>query len=360
MALSDFSLKTKVAVIGILVFLPAMAGGTYYFFHEVQRYAALTAVSGLMNFVDAKQQGVIRFLGQNEKLAKSFLALTNSKSNNLDSERALFRALVKNDVFNIEEHPFKQEIKSGKRHIPTMRVYRAIDHVRNGTIVASSDPAREGKSWIKTFSLERGYSDVYFNSNKEPTISFGAKDNLNAVYIHADALMLTNITNGEIGNLEGDMGAFYLAGVGKTFDYYITNERNLMVTESRAHTDALLRASGSPFPWRATNQTANIQCNASGVYQTNTGATTGCREAMGFYTGINSKKTLGASMPFYDSNWTIIVEQEAEELFSPLYQLLLKVTIVGIMVAVIAFLLFIGVINYLVFRPLYKGLKGLG
>lgn len=354
MGFANYSLKAKVIILALALFLPTMAIGTLYFLTEVQRYAANTAANGLMNFVDAKQHGVIRFLGQNEKLAKSTFHLATTAG--LDAFRVFSTSLVDIDVFDVEQHPFKNEIKSGKRKIPTMQVYRSFDFVEDGIIVASTDPLREGKLWLDKYDLSNGYSRVYLDGGK-PTILFGVEQDKQALYIRADALMLTNITNGEIGNLEGDMGAFYLAGVGDTFDYYMVDNHNQMITESRVHPDAMLHQPGSDFPWRATMQTAKITCNSQGVYQTNVGAVTGCREAMGYYRGVNGKQMLGASMPFYDSEWTITVEQEADELMRPLYELLVKVGVIGVLLAIISSLLFIFVINYYVFRPLSGAFK---
>jgi methyl-accepting chemotaxis protein len=125
--------------------------------------------------------------------------------------------------------------------------------------------------------------------------------------------MLTNIVNGEIGNLAGKMGAFYLAGVGRSLDYYIVNKNNVMITESRVIANAFLRQKGSEFPWDRTLK------GGEGVYQTNAGVTTGAREAMGFFKGPDGEMKLGASMPFYDSLWTIVVEQDVSEILSPLH-----------------------------------------
>lgn len=349
MGFANYSLKTKVIIVALALFLPAMGLGSAYFLMEVQRYSARTAADGLMNFVDAKQQGVIRFLGQNQKLAKSTFRLATSSG--LDAFRTFATALVETDVFDVESHPFKDEIKAGKRRIPTLRVYRSIDFVENGRVVASSDPSREGMNWVDKYDLSKGYSNVFLD-NGEPTLMFGVTEGTRGVYIRADALMLTNITNGEIGNLEGDMGAFYLAGVGKTFDYYIADNHNQMITESRVHPGAVLKQEGSDFPWRATTQKSDIACTGQGVYQTNVGAVTGCREAMGYYRGSNGARMLGASMPFYDSQWTITVEQEADELMQPLYGLMLKVGLIGILLALLATVLFVFVINRYVFRPL--------
>lgn len=351
MRFADLKLKWKIAAVAGLIFLPAMIGGTTYLFHKVYWIEVRTALGGLMNFVDAKQQGVIRFLGANEKLAKQLAALAQDVS--AEVTRKQFRTIVETDVFEQHHHPFKDEITSGKRHIPTWKVFHAIDFVRNGTIQVSSDPSREGREFKKPTDLEHGYSAVY-KDGETPVVTFGAASGDGHVYVHADARILTLIVNGEIGNMEGGMGAFYLAGVGKTLDYYIVDRNNVMITESRVYRDSMLRQRGSEFPWQATQQdkAAGIQCDNSGKYETNAGIVTGCREAMGFYTAPNGNLMLGASMPFYDSGWTIVVEQEVDELLGAISALRTGVITGGLLLAIASFAIFFYVVGKYVTGPL--------
>jgi len=345
----DLKLNWKITLVAGLVFLPAMAVGTLFFYQRVYDLEVLTALNGLMNFVDAKQQGVIRFIGQNEKLAKQLGALTENAPT--ETLRGHFAQIVATDVFDPKAHPFKEEIQSGKRRIATLKVYHAIDWVKDGVIAVSSDPAREGKRWERKIDLNHGYSEVWRDGDV-PVLSFGAPTNGGVLYVHADARMLTNIVNGEIGNLQGGMGAFYLAGVGKSFDYYVVNQDNVLITESRVRPDALLKHKGSEYPWLVTQQKAQVVCGKSGTYTTNAGCTTGCREAMGFYDGPQGKRVLGASMPFYDSGWTIVVEQEADEVLEPLVALRNLMAGLGVLLGTLAFGTFMLVVNRYITRPL--------
>lgn len=333
------SLRGKLILLFLAVSLIPLIGLSVYLTDRLYWLEVGTVVGGLMNFVDAKQQGVIRFLGQNEKMAGQLAVLIESEDP--QAVQAYFAAIVESDVFTVDDHPFADEIISGKRHIPTFRVYHAIDFVRNGTIEISSDPTRAGTAWDREIDLRHGYSDVYLLDG-DPVLTFGAEARDGMVYIHADALILTDIANGEIGNLEGDMGAYYLAGVGQTFDYYIVNRDNVMITESRVFPNALLRQRGSELPWRRTLEGhQDPACTEAGVYTTNARATTRCREAMGFYPGPAGALMLGASMPFYDSEWTIVVEQQASELLGPLFalrnRLWMTVALIVLAVAVAAF-----------------------
>ncbi|WP_260294650.1 methyl-accepting chemotaxis protein [Sedimenticola hydrogenitrophicus] len=349
---NNLKIKWKITLAAAIVFLPAMAGGTFYFYQQVYDLEVKNALGGLMNFVDAKQQGVIRFLGQNEKFARQLAVLAQEAEPGV--LRKYFKEVVESDVFQLKNHPFASEIEDNRRQIPTWRTYQAIDLVRNGSIVLSSDPAREGRAWRTEIDLRYGYSDVWREGDKA-MLTFGAPVAGGMVYVHADARMLTNIVNGEIGNLEGDMGTFYLAGVSKTFDYYMVNADNRMITESRTRPDALLKLQGSRYPWQLTQQTEKtINCSQGGTYVTNAGITTGCREAMGFYEGPQGKLMLGASMPFYDSGWSIVVEQEAEELLGPLAQLRNLMLVIGTLLGGFSFLSFIYVVNHYVTRPLSR------
>jgi|GEM_PF-3027490 len=327
MRFADISLRWKIVLVLLALFLPASVGGAAFVFQAVKKQEAYTALSGLMNFVDAKQQGVIRFLGQNEKLAKQLAIAVDTAPPK--SVYAQFQAIVQTDTFDVDDHPFRDEIEQGKRSIATWQVYHAIDYVVQGIVTVSSDPQRIGRKISKPAEIERGYSEVYMEDDV-PLISFGAQATDGWVYVHAKAKMLTILVNGEIGNLEGDMGAYYLAGVGKTFDYYITNRENIMITDSRVYPDAMLSQKGSWFPWMMTMGKAvdmGLRCLPDGTYETNAGHFTGQREAMGFYDGPDGKERIGVSMPFYDSFWTIVVEQESSELLQPTYDLMIRLAI---------------------------------
>lgn len=350
MRFTDLKIKWKIIIAASLV-LPIAIGLISYSFNRIYWLEVRTALGGLMNFTDAKQQGVIRFIGSNEKLARQLAVLADQAPE--EAVRNYFAAIVETDIFKLEDHPFRKEIEEGKRRIPTWKTYHAIDLVRNGIIKISSDHSREGKPLKHTPDIQHGYSDVYMDG-ETPVFTFGAPTTGGMVYVHADARMLTVIVNGEIGNLEGDMGAYYLAGVGSTFDYYIVNSNNIMITESRVYPDALLKRRGSEHPWKATLQdpSLGIMCNEKGVYTTNTGCVTGCREAMGFYEGTNGKTMLGASMPFYDSGWTLVVEQEADELLQPLSRMRNAMIWFTIALGVLSFLSFIFIISRYVTTPL--------
>nr|WP_049832288.1 MULTISPECIES: methyl-accepting chemotaxis protein [Agrobacterium] len=335
------SLRTRFFAL-FLMFIPLVAGLGGYFAYNFYWQEVGTSLGGLMNFVDAKQQGVIRFLGQNEKQAKQLAGLAEDLNATQLSDH--FARIVKSDVFNIEDHPFKDEIKSGSRHIAATTVYHYIDYVVGDKIAASSDQKRIGQSFDKKTDVKPGYSDVWRDSSGNAVLTFAATTKSGTVYVHANAMMLSNIVDGEIGNLEGGAGAFYLAGIGKTFDYYIVNKDNVMITESRVIPNAVLSAKGSQEPWQLTMMTAGVVCSSSGKYVTSGNCTTGCREAMGFYTGPTGKEMLGVSMPFYDSGWTIVVEQEASELLGPMHRMFLTVAAI----AIVAFSLLGAFIVYMV------------
>lgn len=322
------SLRTRFFAL-FLMFVPLVAGLGGYFAYSFYWQEVSTALGGLMNFIDAKQQGVIRFLGQNEKQANQLAGLAGDMTP--EQLSAHFSRIVTSDVFDIENHPFKDEIKSGQRQIAATKVYHYIDQVVEGKIIASSDSARIGRTFDRKIDTTPGYSDVWKDEAGNFVLTFAGQAATGTVYVHANALMLSNIVDGEIGNLEGGSGAFYLAGIGKTFDYYIVNEDNVMITQSRVLPNAMLAQKGSTEPWQLTLMTAGVVCSSSGKYVTNGNCTTGCREAMGFYTGPTGKQMLGVSMPFYDSNWTIVVEQEAAELLGPMHNMFWTVTAIAVL-----------------------------
>ena len=347
--LRDMPLKLKIILLSWLVSVLVLISGFSYFAYESYWLNVKTALGGLMNFTDAKQQGVIRFIDQNEKLARQLADLASRAD--ARTLRSQFQSVVATDIFKLEEHPFKGEILNKTRTIPTWNVYVAIDHVVDNRIVVSSDPKREGRRWNKDIDLSAGYSDPYYEGDV-PFLTFAAPAASGTVYVHADARMLTNIVNGEIGNLAGDMGAFYLAGVGESFDYYIVNKDNLLITESRVRAGQFLKGHGSELPWRTTMEQAGVVCSQAGTYTTDARCTTGCREAMGFYLGATGKKMLGTSMPFYDSRWTLVVEQEADELLLPMWKTLGLVLGGLVVIQLLAGYVFSKLIEHFIDRPL--------
>ncbi|MCR4298636.1 MAG: EAL domain-containing protein [Gallionella sp.] len=349
--LRKLSVKWKIFLLSAGVFGLSLTASFAYFTHQSYWLNVTTALAGLMNFTDAKQQGVIRFIDQNEKLAMQLASL--AEQTDAKTLRSQFRSVVTTDVFRLEEHPFKAEIIAGTREIPTWKVYHAIDYVVNGVIRISSDPQREGKPWNKSINLKAGYSDPYYDG-AVPVMTFASQTGGDTVYVHADARMLTNIVNGEIGNMAGDMGAFYLAGVGKTFDYYIVNKENLLITESRARPGQFLEGRGSELPWRTTLQQAGVVCGKNGTYTTDARCTTGCRETMGFYTGVNGKKMLGASMPFYDSSWTLVVEVEEDELLMPMWVMFAQDIGILLLIGALAIYLYLRLQDKVIIHPLNR------
>jgi len=349
--LAKLSVKWKIFMLSAAVFGLSLTLGFAYFTYQSYWLSVTTALNGLMNFTDAKQQGVIRFIDQNEKLAKQLAGLVTDADPKV--VRAQFSRIVATDVFDVANHPFKEEIVSGQRKIATFKVYHAIDYVERGMIRISSDPSREGKLWERFIDVRHGYSDPWYDGDRL-MLTFAAQTAKGTLYVHADALMLTNIVNGEIGNMAGDMGAFYLAGVGRTFDYYLVNKDNLIITIPRANPQRLMRGNGSEMPWRTTLQQAGVVCGNNGVYVTNARCTTGCRETMGSYVGASGKRMLGASMPFYDSNWTLVVEQEEFELLHPMWVMFLEQMAMLVALGALSIYLYLRLQDRAIIHPLVK------
>jgi|GEM_PF-959122 len=340
-AYKDLSINIKIVLIVLLLIAVSVIGISVYSYSEFKSTSIQESVKGQMNFVDAKQQGTIRFLDQNIKLADQLSEFYST------SDEAVFTKYISkiasSDTFNPENHPFKDEIDSGQRNIPVWQVYLAIDVVDNGKIIVSSSKSRVGKG-TRSFVTPTGYSEVYEAEGKYWLTFARRTSDGKEVQVHADAKMLTVIINGEIGNMAEKIGAFYLAGVGKTMDYYIVDKNNIMITESRVYPDAMLGKKGSVEPWDKTQNGHKTSDCINGKYDTNAGVSTGCREAMGFYTGQDGLLKLGASMPYYDSGWTIVVEQNTDEILAPVYgvrnMMILAILVIIIVASLTGYYLF--------------------
>ena len=80
--INNLKLKWKF-LLPVIISIPFIVFVSLFFYNQVYWLVVKTSVGGLMNFVDAKQQGVVRFLGQNEKLAKQ---LSNFVENNFENK----------------------------------------------------------------------------------------------------------------------------------------------------------------------------------------------------------------------------------------------------------------------------------
>jgi diguanylate cyclase (GGDEF)-like protein/PAS domain S-box-containing protein len=341
------SLKWKIIFLAMLVFGLSLIAGFAYFTYKSYWLNVDTTLKGMMNFTDARQQDVIRYLGQNEKLATQLANLADHA--NVNILRNQFQHVVATDVFRPDQSSFRDEIVAGTQ--PILTVYHAIDYVKKGVIVVSSDKRREGGRWNKFPGPNHGYPDPYYDENI-PVMTFAARTRSGAVYVHADARMLSNIVNGEIGSQAGKVGK--KVGVGKTLDSYIVNRQNKMVTESKVRPGQFLKGNGSELPWRISTQQAGVVCGRGGVYTTNARRTAGCLETMGFYIGPSGEKMLGASMPFPDSGWTLVVEQEANELLMPMWVMFASASAALLLISVLACFLFSNLLEKILFRPLKR------
>lgn len=317
------SIKTKILTMVFIIMVTSITIIATYSYNNFKVEYVKETVSNQMNFVDAKQQGTIRFIDQNIKLSQT---LSESYIHSIASEEGMknfalyISDIVKTDVFKIDEHHFADEIRSGEREIHTWQVYHSIDVIENGQVITSSDTTKVGQQ-AQSYANEFGYSDVYEKDGKYFLTFAKTTDAGKEIQVHVDAWMLTIITNGEIGNMGGKMGAFYLAGVGPTMDFYMVNRDNVMITDSRVFSNAMLKQKGSVEPWDKTLNGANSpECGPRGTYKTNAGVITGCPEAMGYYTGTDGKLKLGSSMPYYDTGWTIVVEEDAADVLAPLFK----------------------------------------
>jgi hypothetical protein len=119
--LRNLGVKQKIILRSALVSGIALVIGFCYYSYQSYWLNVTTALSGLMNFTDSKQQGVIQFIDQNKKIAKQLANL--AEQTNAKTLRSHFQSVVTTNVFLLKDHPFKDEIKAGTRNIPTWNVY---------------------------------------------------------------------------------------------------------------------------------------------------------------------------------------------------------------------------------------------
>ena len=105
--LNRLKIKTRLPILFLIIGIIPMIVMVGIAYHQIRKAHILEVVKGQMNFVDAKQQGVIRFLDQNRKMAQQLSHLASRAEPAQLSD--YFRNIVQTDIFDPEKHPFYED-----------------------------------------------------------------------------------------------------------------------------------------------------------------------------------------------------------------------------------------------------------
>jgi len=373
------SVSNKLIIFALLAILTPTFVSNVLLDREVEKGVEYTKLNDLMNIIDARYIHVLDFLKQEKRLISTlsenhFLhenlvhyydhyegmseknkdhafidiqefvkhmyddslldwhAMKEDREKGMSLEKVFDRD-VKWDMYRLDERLYRyQEVFITD---PKGAILISSNEESIGDNLASSELFLEGKNEVTII-------DVYIDQYGETVMAFVAPlvdENygfLGIIGIKVSTDFLTDLTTGDLGNQIG--GKLFFAGYTPSTDFYIINSNGYMLTQSKllkGERDTILKQASKTLPWQ--------RCVDS---------TLAIRETQEFYTNYDGKIVGGASMCVFELQWTIVVEQDRNEILGLSTALKKIMALSNIsMAAVIAFLMFY-LIRGIVIQPI--------
>lgn len=314
----------------------------------VDRYVVRQKMGDLMNLADAKYVHVLDLLDLGQRLTHSEADNVNIRKGLASFEKSPSSVASKDltaEVNRIRTIGLMRRRHSfGLKPLTRSRFHAVSITDKTGRIVASTQDGDVGRSLEKK-AWDAGRKketivdpsrqpdgDIYFTF-VSPIYSEGGNKGefLGVLANQVDTRLLTMIMNADLGNVVG--GKLFFAGFQyRSLDLYIMDGRGRFITQSRVlKSPTPLNKMGSALPLRRT-----LDVKSGGERLTNVGISTGAREAMDIYENRQHVMVAGASMPIYERDWTIVVEQPTRDAFAGLLNLERALVIGGILAVVLA------------------------
>lgn len=354
------SLKLKLPFfLGLAVAIPLFIF-TYFSYTQINTFFVKEKLGDMMNLADTKFIHVLDLLDR-AKAETRRLSLDVEIASDLER----YNATGNLSALDLDDHHLRLAVKNlrltrkhsfGRRPATRNRFDELMVLDDNGVVVASSKKSSIGQDYGNTpfFATKKMvFVDAHRDSSGEYIFGYAApirKNNqvIGVLVSKINVKLLELLVTGELGNVTG--GKLFWAGFRPTLDFYIINRNGYMITQSRVlKKDTVLKQKGSREPL------VRLLKKDTGDYITNIGAKTGAREAMGVYPGTGGNEKAIASMPVFDTLWSVVVEQNTEEAFSPL----INFNRLLILAAIVTVLLTAGTGYYVMSRSVINPLEGL-
>ena len=344
------SIRKKLLVFFVLFFVIPGGVSTLIVYFDTIENVGYTKLNDLMNIVDAKyihlldfidgQKKFISYLGNNDLINEGLQEYYRSKDrkDEEDTYNALrlldsyLKKLQKNS--KLGRHIMEKEREKG---IQLKKVfgrdvkwdmYRLNEDLyrydeifimdTRGKVVASSNNKHIGMDMKESGFFVKGregayMQDVFKDIYGRKVFGFAApivnraiklkltqegKQFLGVIGVKIGTEFLTDLVTGDIGNRIG--GKLFFAGYTPSTDFYIINRDGYMITQSKVLKgirDTVLEQTSRTLPWeRCINSNLEV------------------REAQEFYQNYNGMVVGGASMCVFDMKWTIVAEQDKNEI----------------------------------------------
>ncbi len=384
------SISNKLILITLLaIFFPALIGGNILY-REVSENVGFTKLNDLMNIIDARYIHVLDFLKQqqfivntladdrsihdrlvnyyddvgkhspaksSEALQKIKLHFNHLKSGSLldwhvmKSEKAagvslqkVFGRDVKWDMYRLNERLYRIDELfiigiDGKIIVSTR-----ADSV--GADMSGTDVSKYGRNgpYIRDVNEDSdGIARMVFAAPLIGSVNNGAmthaKDGfLGIIALKISADFLTDLMTGDLGNQIG--GKLFFAGYTPSTDFYMINKEGYMITQSKVlkgKRKTILKQQVRTIPWqRCVNEAIPV------------------REAQEFYENYDGVAVGGASMCVFDLKWTMVVEQNKDEILTLFTSIERTMTMVGLAMAIAISLLLYFMIRNVIINPINK------
>lgn len=373
----SMSISKKLILITLLaILLPAIIGGKIIY-REVSDNVAFTKLNDLMNIIDARYIHVLDFLKQQEfvidqlatehHLHQELLRYYQRDANTSSREQNDVLKKITDYLHHIKEasildrHAMKEEKESGtslkqvfgrdvKWDIYRLdeRLYRIHELLLlddGGKVISSTNPNSLGldlgeDSLFVEGRKARFVKDVYQDHDGSASMAFASpvveeadfakpsyvgRKMLGVIVLKVNTDFLTDLMTGDIGNQIG--GKLFFAGYTPSTDFYMINKEGYMITQSKVLNgtrDTVLKQQSKTIPWkRCVDESIPV------------------REAQEFYVNYDGIEVGGASMCVFDLKWTMVVEQNKDEILTLFTSIERTMSIVGLsMAAAITLLLF--------------------
>ena len=372
-----WSISKKLILITLLaILIPAFIGGTVLY-REVALNVGYTKLNDLMNIIDAKYIHVLDFikqqnltvdsLGENHFIHKNLEryydtqgTVSEQEKNAALQEIYFFLSHLKGDSL-LDWHAMKKDKDQGvslkkvfgrdvkwDMYRLDERLYRHHELLiigNDGKVVSSTNKDNIGIDMAGTDIFENGkkdhfIKDVYEDRDGTTTMAFAAplihqgghehidhfgNKNYGVAVIKVNTDFLTDLMTGDIGNQIG--GKLFFAGYTPSTDFYMINKEGYMITQSKVlkgERQTILKQASKTLPWqRCVDEDLAV------------------REAQEFYLNYDGVEVGGASMCVFDMKWTMVVEQNKDEILTLFTRIEKTMTIIGLtMAAAISLLLF--------------------
>ncbi len=325
------SLRAKMPVFMVLILAVPLILFALFGYTQARTYFVHEKLGDMMNIIDTKYIHILDLLDRGKSevsaFAKNPTVVGEAKQYADGGDMAVFGFTAQYLRDTVESNRIKGKHALDK-DVPTKNRYEEILVVDNdGRVLASSREAGVGQILKKTDYPKDapGAIDAHIDDQGRAVFGFsapieietapGKSEKVGNIVAKIDVALLEMIMTGEIGNVTG--GELYFAGYSDSLDFYVMNKDGLMITQSRAlDEDTVLKVEGSSEPIKRA-----LDVNAQGTRTTNAGLVTGAREVMETYTDFQGKEVAAASMVIFDMLWTVVIEEDVQEAFAPIYGL---------------------------------------